>query len=342
MKRHALLVGPSRVGKSLTAKAFAQAIERGDYPFLSGKTVFRINTADLVGHQASFLGGGNTILNKISDAMGRFRGDIILVLDEVHMACKEGEKLADQLKPFLDENGDFVHVIGITTEDEYRHVRENNAFALRFDCIPITNTSKEETVQLLADMALTNAAHPLLQEGVLDFIVDADRDAVVPQPATALKRLKKCITQVEKGQMPDHDAKMEILSRKIRALRSRLLVAAGSLDESRAKLAKLKRKLKAREAKVALKRGAVERLYREKEKFIALKDDFYRAALKIGPLAGNTIGSAERANINRLSLMRRFLLPAYFSYLERESKELKVPLVIDKQLASEVFASDNH
>lgn len=342
MKRHALLVGPSRVGKSLTAKAFAKAIERGDYPFLEGKTVFRINTADLIGHQASFLGGGNNILNKISEAMGRYRGDIILVLDEVHMACKEGEKLADQLKPFLDENGDFVHVIGITTQDEYRrHVRENNAFALRFDCVAISNTSKEETVQLLADQALTSTARPLLAEGVLDFIVETDHDDAAPQPATALKRLKRCIVRIEKGQLPARDEKTMALSREIAALRSKSLIAAGSLEGSRSEMVKLKRKLKERETKVAKKRAAAERLYREKETYTLLKEDFYQAALKIGPLAEGNIGPAERSNITRLSLMRRFLLPAYFSYLERKSKELKVPLVIDNQLVLDVLASDN-
>src|SRR5205085_1295374 len=110
MNRHAILVGPSRVGKSLTAKAFAQAVERGDYPELKGKVVFRINTTDIVGQKASFLGGGNNILNKISAAMGRHRDDIILVLDEIHMACKNNEKIADQLKTFLDEAGEFPHV----------------------------------------------------------------------------------------------------------------------------------------------------------------------------------------------------------------------------------------
>ncbi|MBI3901097.1 MAG: AAA family ATPase, partial [Chlamydiia bacterium] len=171
MNRHAILVGPSRVGKSLTAKAFAQAVERGDYPELKGKVVFRINTTDLVGQTASFLGGGNDILNKISAAMGRHRNDIILVLDEIHMACKNNEKLADQLKTFLDEDGEFPHVIGITTEEEYdKHVKDNNAFSLRFDRVDIKNTSQDETLKILGDTLLRNRSKPLMKEGALNQI----------------------------------------------------------------------------------------------------------------------------------------------------------------------------
>ncbi len=66
MNRHALLVGPSRVGKSVTAKALPQAIERGDYPELKGKSVFRFNMADLIDQQASLIGGSNKTLSQIS------------------------------------------------------------------------------------------------------------------------------------------------------------------------------------------------------------------------------------------------------------------------------------
>ena len=159
MNRHAILVGPSRIGKSLTAKAFALAVERGDYPELKGKIVFRINTSDLVGQKASFLGGGNNILKKISEAMGRHRRQIILVLDEIHMACKNNEKIADQLKTFLDDGGEFPHVIGITTEEEYEeHVKDNNAFSLRFDKVEIKSTSQDETLKILGDTLLKSSS----------------------------------------------------------------------------------------------------------------------------------------------------------------------------------------
>jgi ATP-dependent Clp protease ATP-binding subunit ClpA len=155
MGRHVMLVGPSRVGKSLTAKAFAQAIERGDYPELKGKSVFRLNTTDLVDQKASMLGGGNNILYKIREEMGRHADNIILVLDEVHMACKDKAKMADQLKTFLDQGGPFPHVIGITTAEEYeKYVKDNQAFALRFDRVDIQNTNQDETIKILSDNVL--------------------------------------------------------------------------------------------------------------------------------------------------------------------------------------------
>lgn len=100
MNRHVMLVGPSRVGKTLTAKAFVQAIARGDYPEFSGWTAFRINAADLIGQKASLLGGGNNILYKISETMGIQRDKILLIVDEIHMTCRNNEKMADQLKTF--------------------------------------------------------------------------------------------------------------------------------------------------------------------------------------------------------------------------------------------------
>ena len=143
MNRHPILIGSSYVGKTLTAKAFALAIERGDYPELKGKIVFRINTADLISQKAEI-----NILNKISEMMGRHRQDIILVLDDIHLAYKNNEKIAEQLKLFLDENGAFPHVIGITTNKEYdNYIKDNNHFSLRFDRVNIENTSQNETLK---------------------------------------------------------------------------------------------------------------------------------------------------------------------------------------------------
>lgn len=169
-KRHVLLVGPSRVGKSLTVKAFARAIERGEYPELKGKLVFRLNTTDLIGYKPSLLGGNKgEILDKISASMGRHRNDIILVLDEGHMACKNGETLADKLKTLVEEGGEFPAVILITTDEEYKHVKENNAFSLRFDKVDIKSTSREETLSILALNLLRMPSKPLIEAGAHRF-----------------------------------------------------------------------------------------------------------------------------------------------------------------------------
>ena len=146
--------------------AFAQAVERGDYPELKGKKVFYINTTALIGERngpSVFTGG--SVLKRISDAMGVNRKDIILVLDEIHNACKENSKAADQLKTYIDEGGDFPHVIGITTDEEYEsYVKKNTAFSLRFDPVKIQNTSEDETLKILSDTLLQSSVKPLLEE----------------------------------------------------------------------------------------------------------------------------------------------------------------------------------
>lgn len=338
MKRHAILVGPSRVGKSLTAKAFAKALEQGDYPELSGMTVFRINTADLIGQQASFLGGGNTILNKISDGMGRFRSSIVLVLDEVHMACKNGEKLADQLKPFLDENGEFVHVIAITTDEEYELVRENTAFSLRFDRVDIGNTSKEETVRLLADTVLKSEFHPLISRDALDYIVEKTySDEAAPQPAASLKVLKQCITYAERGKLQGEDAETARISREILALRANSLAVGRRGEGAMNKLARLERQLAVGKKSVSLKKDDVEKLYSEKGLLHKMKDEFYRTVLKIAPMAEERILSSERPALARLALLKKIVMPSYAAYLERRANELDIPLCINRQLVDAVM-----
>lgn len=48
IKKHPMLIGKTRVGKTQAAMAFAIAVERGDYPSLKDKVVYYVNAADLI------------------------------------------------------------------------------------------------------------------------------------------------------------------------------------------------------------------------------------------------------------------------------------------------------
>jgi ATP-dependent Clp protease ATP-binding subunit ClpA len=199
-KRHVMLTGPSRVGKTTLTKALAAAIESGKYPALKGKKVFYINTAELASEKPSFMGGSYDSLHDIREAMGKDRDNIILVLDEIHNACKKSQELADTLKTYLDEGGAFPRVIGITTgEDLDRDMSENTAFLNRFRHIPVEAMSKAQTIPVLAKIARNHSEKPLLEQEALDNIFQVSSQRHLPQPKAAIDLLNECIRIVSPG-----------------------------------------------------------------------------------------------------------------------------------------------
>lgn len=335
MGRHAILVGPSRVGKSLTAKAFAQAVARGDYPEFQGKAVFRINTADIVGQQASFLGGGNTILNKISAAMGRHRNEIILVFDEIHMACRNQERIADQLKTFLDEHGEFPHVIGITTEEEYnQHVQENTAFSLRFDRVDIQNTSKEETLRILGDTLLESTSRPLVEDGALEHIyTKAIAEEGAPQPATALKILKQCINKTGRTQTSLKEKRVLQISNQIAAIRAQ--AAAGRSHSEGEGLGGLEAERMRLQGELRQEKSATEKLFQSKKLLDRVTQEMYVSVLKISKVVQETISSTTSKQLKMFSLLR-ILEDTLKDHIQKEGQRLGVCLSIQNALVEAV------
>lgn len=337
MNRHAILVGPSRVGKSLTAKAFVQAIERGDYPELKGKVVFRINTTDIIGQQASFLGGGNNILNKISEAMGRHRNDIILVFDEIHMACKNNEKIADQLKIFLDEGGEFPHVIVITTEEEYKYVKDNNAFSLRFDRVDIENTSQDETLKILSDTLLRSRSKPLIKDGVLEQVYKKSCEVEnAPQPATSLKLLKRCINRTEKTQKSPTEKKIIGVSNKILSLRSQAAANRGRKKDSKGQIADLEKQLSELQVTLSKEKSELDRLFKAKDLLNRVTRETYSSVLKISTIAQKKLNSKGEKQLKTFLLLHAFLAKSLESHITEKSESLGIKAVIDEDLIESV------
>ncbi len=339
-KRHAILVGPSRVGKSLTAKAFASAVERGDYPELKGKVIFRINTTDLLDQKASFLGGGNNILNKISAAMGRHRNDIILVFDEIHMACKNDQPIADTFKTFLDEHGEFPYVIGITTEEEYdAHVKDHTAFSNRLTRVDIKNTSQDETLQILAQTILTSPSLPLIQEDVLELIyTTTSQTEGAPQPSTSLKLLRRCINKTQKTQKSATELKIMEVSAKILSLRSQAAASHSRKKESRV-ITTLESELKALQALLPEEKKKFDKLYQSKDLLDKITKETYSTIIKISSIAQRTFDSTTEKELKRFLLLHKFLSQALESHIEASAKPLGVHAVINQELIEQVAAS---
>lgn len=338
LNRHPILVGPSRVGKSLTAKAFAKAVENGDYPELKGKVVFRINTSDLVGHKASLFGGGNNILKNISAEMGRHREDIILVLDEIHVACRNNEKIAEQLKTFLDEGGKFPHVIGITTEEEYeKHVKDNNAFALRFDKVQIENTNEVETLKILGDALLSAQSKPLIKEGALNRIYEKSlvpEDA--PQPTTSLKLLKQCINRTVKVQKSPLQNKITEVSTKILSLRSQAAASRGRKKEARIEIAGLEKQISALKMELIEEQKELNKLFKSKDLLDRVTKETYLSVLKISAIAQNKLGPKDEKQLKLFLLLHGFLARSLEDYISEKSSKLGIKTFIDAELIDEI------
>lgn len=333
--RHPILVGPSRVGKSLTARAFAQAIERGDYPKLQGKRVFLINTADLLDQQASLLGGSSNILNKISDAMGRHRDDIVLVLDEVHMACKNKAKISDQLKTFLDEGGDFPHVIGITTEEEYEHVKSNQAFSNRFDKVPIGNTTPEETLKILSDVVVRTKPQPIIDQATLKYIYEKTKDR--PQPSAALKLLKSSIGRTGKTQKSPAELAALEDSNKIESLRMQSVASRSRKDVSKEEMDALEQHLEQLQEKLSDEKQAFDALFQAKELLDRVTRESYQSVVKISKFAKGKLDADGEKEVKKFMLMHHLFMPALETYIKETSSNLGVKAIIDEQLIDELI-----
>ncbi len=201
-KKHTLLLGPSGIGKTQTVISFVEALERGEFPELSGKKVFYFNTADLVDTKDLF-SAGNNVLKKISEAIGRHREECILVFDEIHHAYDGKTPLGEQLKTYLDEKAksSFPYVIGLTTVEEYDNTiyKHNAAADRRFLKEEVAPTDVIDTESILSRFLLQEAPEMIVEPGALRALIDATKGK--PQPLTAKRILSQCIgnTKLEKS-----------------------------------------------------------------------------------------------------------------------------------------------
>lgn len=341
MQRHAILVGPSRVGKSLTAKAFAQAVARGDYPELQGKVVFRVNTVDILGQQAYCLESANSVLSAISAKMGRHRDNIILVLDEIHMACKHKSKVADQLKTFLDERGAFPHVIGITTDEEYeQHVRHNHAFSMRFDKVEISNMSKDETLSVLADTLLRSTATPIIREGVLEYIYDKSmEDPEAAQPAAALKLLKQCINKTLQTQQSPLQQRIAALANSVLALQAQAAAGCGRNRSAAAHITAFESERHELQQQLQQQQQQLGQLFQAKQLLQQVTKDTYATVLKIAAVGQQALAAQEHKPLKLFLLLHEFLGKALQSRVEAQAAACDVRVVIDAALVDEVAST---
>lgn len=335
---HVMLKGLSRTGKTFTARELAQAVERGDFPEFEGYQFFYINTADLINQGASFMGGGNEALKKISDAMGRHRNKIVLVIDEIHNACKKSENVAGQLLTYLDQGGLFPHVIGITTDAEYAAVIQNSPFDNRFEKVTICNTEVDETMQVLADTVLKSSAQPIVKGDVFMHLWERTKDK--PQPYTAERFLGKAISLAAANQPTPAQKQMMRLEKQLKATAAKGAASTGAKAVSLTDLEKELTRIQGVVKKEALVQGE---LIRAKALFVQLRAKKDKEILKV-----HTLVTEERATVypthfgvyKLALLLHDFLEKAVLAKIEHLSQKLGIQTIVDASLLDKVLVAE--
>lgn len=340
VKTHPMLIGKSGIGKTETAKAFVQAIERGDYPELKGKQVFYFNMADLV-QGAEVLTGENKILANIDRAMGSHRDDMILIFDEIQLACqKETATIGEQLKTMLDPgNGRFPHVIGITTEEEYyRDIYLNNsAFARRFRRINIENPTPAETLEILTNTAVQLAPQVLIAEGAMEMLVAKTKAAfpTAPEPITPLKILTKCLQKAADSQKSSLAKQTEDLRIQIRSIHAQGSATQGESllpYRHREELVKLQKELEQLCLCQEKQESELSHFFRHRDELLASKKETFRTAL--------SVLKEEEKKLAAFLLRTHFFAPAQIESLLHEAKRLGIRTILDASLIDAVIEEE--
>lgn len=160
-RKNAIVLAPAGVGKTALLVGLAQKIVSGSVPeYLRDARVLDIDLASMAAgtsSSADFQGRFIPLCKGIAERYhDKTRPKTIMFLDEIHtiMPTVEGSAyrgLSEVLKPYMTA-GD-LHVIGATTEDEYRvYVKADPAMDRRFQHVPLKIPNKQETLEILKSL----------------------------------------------------------------------------------------------------------------------------------------------------------------------------------------------
>lgn len=322
LKKHPLLIGESRVGKTQTIKAFVEAIERGDYPELKGKKVFYLSTSKLCKKECVFQ--GKDPAEKISEAIKHHKEEVVLVFDEIHIAF-QGEKnslVSQKLKDMLDVGRDFPYVIGITTTKEFKdNIVQDTAFVNRFNVIEVESTNREVTLEILRRSLLTSSPISLCEKGALEDMFELTKKQ--PQPYASRLLLDRCISLTSHRQQSAKVKQLEALKSQRDSFASEGIDALFDQKDSTESIEQLDREITQLQDAVNQEQRQLRRLFQIRGKMATTKKTIYKMVAKASDL--------KERELNRFILMSQ-LMRSMLEYVRRQEKELGVKVIIDNNV----------
>ncbi len=336
---HPLLVGKSGIGKNELVKALAAAIDENVYPELAGKHVFYIATADLCQNTKQF-GGPARLLAKISEAMGRHRDRFILVFDKIHLAADTSHPaLCEHLKILLGPAaGNFPYVIGLTNENDYaQHILPNTSFDRHFTRINITNTSDEETLEILHNTLIRQAPSLLVEPGALQYLIAKTKEAFrdLPQPGNSIRILSKCIQlSCDMQRIP----LVETITRIQREIHTRSVQDWHSgharTTEQEDVITRLEEQLRGLQKQLRENLPRYRSFFKIRNNFARVKNAMYREVYAASLSAARVLHGSRAKHLAAFQLMHRFLLPAMEAEIRRTAGNLELQAVLNNELVN--------
>jgi ATP-dependent Clp protease ATP-binding subunit ClpC len=162
-KNNPVLIGEAGVGKTAIAEGLAQKIASNDVPeILSGKRVVQLDLGAMIAG-SRFRGEFEERLKAVMDEVQRAKGDVILMIDELHTVIGAGAAqgamdASNMLKPALARGE--LQCIGATTLDEFhKHIEKDAALERRFAPIHVEEPSVDDTIKMLHGLRDRYEAH---------------------------------------------------------------------------------------------------------------------------------------------------------------------------------------
>ena len=162
-KNNPVLIGEAGVGKTAIAEGLAQKIASNDVPeILTGKRVVALDLGAMIAG-SRFRGEFEERLKAVMDEVQRAKGDVILMIDELHTVIGAGAAqgamdASNMLKPALARGE--LQCIGATTLDEFhKHIEKDAALERRFAPIYVEEPNVEDTIKMLQGLRDRYEAH---------------------------------------------------------------------------------------------------------------------------------------------------------------------------------------
>ncbi|GAB2761580.1 ATP-dependent Clp protease ATP-binding subunit [Salinifilum aidingensis] len=161
-KNNPVLVGEAGVGKTAVVEGLAQRIVDSEVPdALSGKRVVQLDLSGMLAG-TRYRGDFEERMTKVIDEITE-QDNLIVFIDELHTVVGAGgaEGAVDagnMLKPRLSRGE--LHVVGATTQDEYRkNIEKDAALERRFQPVRVGEPSTDDAIGILRGLQDRYAEH---------------------------------------------------------------------------------------------------------------------------------------------------------------------------------------